>query len=85
MQFRNLTPFDALAYTGYDTRDREYHVVAMAVGYRLERARLQYTADDVKHAIFNAIVQDQDPERLCLADEHWGDPVTSSLRRESDL
>lgn len=85
MEFRNLTPFDALAYTGYDTQDREYHVVAMAVGYRLERAHPQAAADDTKHAIYSAIVQDQDPARLCLADEHWADPVTSSLRRESDL
>lgn len=85
MEFRNLTPFDALAYTGYDTQDREYHIVAMSVGYRLQRAHPNAPADDPGHAIFAAVVQDQDPVHLCLADEHWSDPTASSLRRESDL
>jgi hypothetical protein len=85
MQFRNLTPFDALSYTGYDTQDREYHVVAMAVGYRLQRAHPSAAPQDPQHDVFEAIVQDQQPARLCLADEHWGDPTSSSLRRESDL
>ncbi len=75
MQFRNLTPFDAIAYTGMDTQDRTYHVVAMAVGFRLVQEGGQW----------RAVVMDDEPTALCLADEHWGDASTSSLSRESDL
>ena len=35
MEFRNLTPFQALAYGAYDVHDREHHVVAMRVAYAL--------------------------------------------------
>jgi hypothetical protein len=73
--FKNLTPFDALAFTGTDTQDREYHVVALAVGYLLEK----------REGAWQARVLDDEPVPLCLADEHWGEPAGSSLARESDL
>jgi hypothetical protein len=76
MEFKNLTPFQAIAYTGVDTQDREYHVVAMAVGYRLLRD------DDGQ---WRAELIEDDSLSLCMADEHYGEPVSSSIRRESDL
>jgi hypothetical protein len=76
MEFKNLTPFQAMAYTGVDKQDREYHVVAMAVGYRLLR-------DDAGQ--WNAELDEDDPSTLCTADEHYGEPTSSSIARESDL
>ena len=76
MEFKNLTPFQAMAYTGVDTQDREYHVIAMAVGYRLMRDDAgQWRAE---------LIEDESPP-LCMADEHYGEPVSSSIARESDL
>ena len=75
MQFKNLTPFDAMAYSAIDVGDEEHHIVAMAVGYRLERSEHGWTAH---------LIEDT-PLPLCLADEHWGDPVSTSPARESDL
>lgn len=80
MQFKNLTPFDALAYSGIDTQDREYHVVAMAVGYRLVCIDNPQTPNH-----WRADLIEDEPVPLCLADEHWGEPAHSSLARESDL
>jgi hypothetical protein len=73
--FKNLTPFDALAFIGTDTKDREYHVVAMSVGYTLVRDGDAWQA---------RLIEDE-PLPLCLADEHWAEPTSSSLARESDL
>jgi hypothetical protein len=85
MEFRNLTPFDALSYTALDAKDREYNVVAMSVGYQLKPSFPGVADSDPRGQIYRAEVMDQDPLSLCLADEHWDDPATSSLRRESDL
>ena len=35
MEFRNLTPFDALCFSALGVDDQEYPVLAMKVGYRL--------------------------------------------------
>lgn len=92
MEFRNLTPFHALAYEAVDTQDREYHVVAMAVGYRLVpvpaevQARLQRQGLAWRPTHELQLLDDSPATLpLALADEHWGDPATTSLRRESDL
>lgn len=85
MQFRNLTPFDALAFTGVDTQDREYHVVALSVSYTLRPAHAGAAAADPRRDIFKPVLDEAEPLPLTLADEHWGDPTRSSLRRESDL
>lgn len=81
MQFKNQTPFDALAFEGVDTHDREYHVVVLSASYTLQRVD---GVDD-----WTAIPDDGRTGLpalpLTLADEHWGDPVTTSLKRESDL
>jgi hypothetical protein len=75
MLLKNLTPFDTLAFIGTDTQDREYHVLAMSVGYTLVRSGDAWQAQ---------LIED-DPLPLCLADEHWAEPTHSSLARESDL
>lgn len=81
MEFRNQTPFDALAFEGVDTQDREYHIVVLSASYTLQRVAetCDWTAvpDDGRSG-FPALP-------LTLADEHWGDPVSTSLKRESDL
>jgi hypothetical protein len=92
MEFRNLTPFDALAYEGIDTQDREYHVVALAVGYRLAPIASEQQAQaaqrqDPWQPTHEVVLLDQAPHtaRLVLADTHWGDPTRTSLQQESDL
>jgi hypothetical protein len=83
MEFRNLTPFDALAYTSLDTQDREYHTVAMSVGYAIKPRPIERGKTRTEY--YDAHVLDQTPLPLCLADEHHGDPASTSLKRESDL
>lgn len=74
MEFRNLTPFDARAFPGVDTQDREYHVVALCVGYQLRPCHPRVPSDHPLSQHFDAQVIDDHPLALCLADEHWGDP-----------
>ncbi len=76
MEFRNLTPFDAMCFRAATPSDREYRVVAMKVGYRLVRGR---------HGQWQAEVNDDRPVPLTLADEYWGEEGASSPREESDL
>lgn len=76
MEFRNLTPFDALCFRAATPSDREYRVVAMKVGYRLLRDRYGH---------WQAEVNDDEPLPLTLADQYWGEEGTSSPREESDL
>jgi len=76
MQIKNLTPFDVLCYVALDKANLEHHVIAMKVGYRLLRG------SDGK---WSAVVMDDEPVALCLADDHYGEPNLSSVRQESDL
>ncbi len=85
MEFKNLTPFDALAFTSLDRQDRPCHIVAMSVGYQLQALYPQAPAHHPDHAQHQALVMDREPLPLCLADAHWGDAAHSSLRQESDL
>lgn len=85
MQFRNLTPFGALAYSAVDARDREYHVVALCAGYRLTPSHPDAVPADPRAGLFAAELIESPPLPLHLTDEYWGDPVSSSLRHESDL
>ncbi len=78
MEFINLTPFSAQAFGGFDTSDREYHVVAMRVGYRL-------VSDPQVSGRFDAQVIDDDPVPLAMADVCYGEDNLSSPRAESDL
>lgn len=76
MDFDNLTPFDARAFNGFDTQDRAYHVIVMAVGYQLRRQ-----AD----GSWQARIMDDEPITLCMSDTHTGEPASSALLRESDM
>jgi len=76
MNIKNLTPFDVLCYAALDQANREHHVIAMKVGYRLLRN------SDGKWSV---VVMDDNPVALCLADEYHGEPNLSSVRQESDL
>lgn len=76
MEFRNLTPFDALCFRAATPSDREYRVIAMKVGYRLvQGTRGEWAAE----------VNDDDPVPLAMADAYWGEEGASSPREESDL
>jgi len=77
MEFRNLTPFDALCYGALDPDNDEHQVVVMKVGYRLTPGTDPGTC--------LAQVMDVDPVPLTLADEFHGEPGLSSVREESDL
>ena len=76
MEFRNLTPFDALCFSALDVRDDEHRVIAMKVGYQLTRQ---------PDGTWHAVVMDGEPVPLCTADEHYGEPGRSSVFQESDL
>ncbi|MBN6149741.1 DUF2169 domain-containing protein [Xanthomonas sp. AmX2] len=78
MEFRNLTPFDALCYAALAPDDQEHTVVAMKVGYRL-------APDPDAPGRLLPCVLDEAPIPLCTADEFYGEPGESSVREESDL
>lgn len=76
MQFRNLTPFDALLFPAYVQGPKLSNVFVMKVGYRLRPAGGGH---------LEPVVLDDDPLPLCIADEYVGEPGASSVREESDL
>lgn len=76
MEFRNLTPFSTLCYSILDKQDVEHRVVAMKVGFTLER-----TAGD----IFSVRVQENPAMPLCMQDEYAGEQSLSQVLQESDL
>ena len=71
MEFRNFTPFPALAYQALDQHDRLYHVVAM-------RQTLSIAGD-------GQLTYPNDQEPLAVEDEYFGEINLSSVRHESDL
>lgn len=77
MEFHNLTPFSALAFSALDPDNNEHHVVVMRVTYQLVRQ------GDTHH--YECVVLDNDPPPLCFADEYYGELNFSSVRQESDL
>jgi len=71
MEFRNHTPFPALAYAGIDQNEQEFHVVVLRQTLTWnERGELRY-------------VEEQEP--LCEEDCGFGDDFPGSVRQESDL
>ncbi|MDG3714534.1 DUF2169 domain-containing protein [Pseudomonas aeruginosa] len=78
MEFRNLTPFGALSYSALAPDGQEHPVIAMKVGYRLEPIEGQ-------PGQCRAIVMDEEPLPLCMADTYYGEPGASSVLEESDL
>ncbi|NWL77108.1 DUF2169 domain-containing protein [Pseudomonas taiwanensis] len=78
MEFRNLTPFGALSYSALTPDGQEHPVIAMKVGYRLEPIASQ-------PGQCRAVVMDQAPLPLCMADTYYVEPGTSAVLEESDL
>ncbi|OYU06033.1 MAG: hypothetical protein CFE47_17930 [Pseudomonas sp. PGPPP1] len=78
MEFRNLTPFDAMCFSALGLDDQEYPVLVMKVGYRL--LPIEGHAGQ-----FQAEVLDENPLPLCSADRYYGEEGTSSVCEESDL
>ena len=78
MEFRNLTPFDALCFSALGVDDQEYPVLAMKVGYRLVPV-------DGQPGQLRAEVMDVKPVALCTDDAYYGEEGTSSVSEESDL
>jgi hypothetical protein len=78
MEFVNLTPFSAQAYTAIDVQDRQYRVIAMSVAYRLQ-------PDPLQAGHWQPEIIDEDSPPLCMADEAFGEMNASSTRCESDL
>jgi hypothetical protein len=71
MEFRNLTPFPAIAFDGLDQHDQRFHSVVMRLTFALR--------DDAALAFAPA----QTP--LATSDEFYGEINRSSVRQESDL
>ncbi|WP_449432746.1 DUF2169 family type VI secretion system accessory protein [Pseudomonas putida] len=78
MKFRNLTPFDVMCFSALDKQDIEHPVIVMKVGYRLEPV-------EDRPGQIRAIVIDDDPKPLCMADTYYGEPDIGSILEESDL
>ncbi|MFZ6748483.1 DUF2169 family type VI secretion system accessory protein [Undibacterium sp. Ren11W] len=70
MEFRNHTPFPALAFEGIDQHDQTFHVIVLRQTLSFASGKLEY-ADE------------QAP--LCEEDEFFGEMNQSSVRQESDL
>lgn len=79
MEFRNLTPFSALAFDGEDTSDEPFHVVVLKVAYAL----LPSDSPTSTHRAEPLVGDDAAP--LTLEDAYWGAPNESGVREESDL
>jgi hypothetical protein len=75
MEFRNLTPFDALCFAAVNASDELQRVVVMKVTYQLVR----------EGDIWQARLMDESPIHLCTSDQFYGEPGQSSIAQESDL
>jgi hypothetical protein len=71
MEFRNHTPFPALAFAGIDQLDQEFHVVVL---------RQTLTWNDQGQLRY---LDEQPP--LCEEDSYFDDDLAASVRQESDL
>ncbi|QSI75176.1 DUF2169 family type VI secretion system accessory protein [Niveibacterium microcysteis] len=76
MEFRNLTPFDALCFASLDAQDTPHRTIVMRVGYRI-------TLDAQGATVLTPM--DEDAVPLCIQDECFEALNTSSPRQESDL
>ncbi|WP_322403608.1 DUF2169 domain-containing protein [Massilia luteola] len=71
MEFRNLTPFPAMAFDALDQHDQRFHVVVMRLTFEL------------RHDGALLLAPAQTP--LVTTDDYYGDMNHSSVRQESDL
>lgn len=82
MQFRNLTPLHAMAFSSVDVPGNEFHVVVLKAGYRLEPTHSLDADADTHQCVLlagNVAVP------LVMADEYEGETGRSSVKWESDL
>ena len=71
MEFRNLTPFPAIAFDGLDQRDITFHTIVMRLTFELqEDGNLTFASD-------------QTP--LVTTDMYYGEANQSSVKQESDF
>jgi hypothetical protein len=85
MEFKNLTPFDALAFVAVDIADNKYHVVAMRVGYDLQPLKTTDAKQPQHTGQTHQLVLAEEPATLAMEDIYYGQPNTSSVKWESDL
>lgn len=78
MEFRNLTPFGVVCFSALALDGQEHPVVAMKVGYRLEPIK-------ERRGQFRAVVIDDKPLAVCMADTYYGQTGGSAVCEESDL
>jgi hypothetical protein len=71
MEFRNLTPYPAMAFDALDQHDQRFHVVVMRLTFELHPDGQLLLAPE------------QTP--LVTSDEYYGELNRSSVRQESDL
>jgi hypothetical protein len=71
MEFRNHTPFPALAFEGIDPRNRPFHVLVL---------RQTLTWDDDGQLDYA-----DKQSALNVVDAYFGEPNASAVRQESDL
>jgi hypothetical protein len=67
----NHTPFMPLVFESQDVEDRRYDVIVLKGKYEIHNGQPLKLAPE--------------PKPLTMADEYYGDPTKSSLKRESDL
>lgn len=71
MEFRNLTPYPAMAFDALDQHDQRFHVVVMRLTFELQ--------DD------GTLLLAPEQTSLVMTDEYYGEMNASSVRQESDL
>ncbi|WP_258398690.1 DUF2169 domain-containing protein [Herbaspirillum rubrisubalbicans] len=71
MEFRNLTPYPAMAFDALDQQEQRFHVVVMRLTFELQPDGQLLLAPE------------QTP--LVTSDEYYGEVNRSSVRQESDL
>lgn len=90
MEFRNHTPFHAIAFQSVDHSDERFHVVALRVNYSLsptpnDPVAVPNEPHGASLACTHTLVLNDEQAPLCLEDEAFGEHNQSSVRRESDL
>lgn len=82
MEFRNLTPLDAIAFKAVDGAKNEFNVVTLKAAYQLQKragaGENEFTHDCV-------LLEGVDAVSLSMADEYEGEVSISSVKQESDL
>lgn len=82
MNFRNRSPFPALAYTMIDVAEQEHHVVVLRQTFDLVRSNERCTA---QMDVFGAVAILKDPPPLVMEDRYAAKIGESSVLEESDL